>query len=277
MPVHPQCRNGRAFAHTTGAPGPGHPHRSDGGAPQTPRGARHTGRHGGPGTTPPVPGSPTRPFRALAPPVLSLSLLAVVTWQIAAHGPLRSADERLGRAVAGSPAVPTALAEFLADLGETVVALPVLGAAVLWTLWPAVRSRGPRRWLPPVAAALTMAAVPALVVPLKAWLARPGPPAMAGGAHAGFFPSGHAATAAVAYGAALLLLLPRMPRRAWAVAGYTLLNAGVAVGLVRRGYHWPLDVLGAWCLAAVPLWCLAVVLARTGVSCRSPGRPGPGP
>ncbi|MBZ6477310.1 phosphatase PAP2 family protein [Streptomyces griseocarneus] len=150
-------------------------------------------------------------------------------------------DERVGRAAAG--AVPTGLAEFFADLGNAVVAVPVLIVAI------AVSAVRHRRWRPGVGAALAMAAVPALVVPLKMWIGRPGPPAMAGGAHDGFFPSGHAATAAVAYGAAVLLLT----RSRWWVSACVLLNAGVGVGLVVRGYHWPLDVVGAWCLAGVVL------------------------
>ncbi|MFG2179150.1 phosphatase PAP2 family protein [Streptomyces abikoensis] len=174
-------------------------------------------------------------------------LFALVTWQVAAHGPLRALDERLGRTVVGAGAVPTGLAELLADLGDTVVAVPVLLAAVVFT---AVRMR---RWRPPVAAALAMVAVPALVVPLKWWIGRAGPPAMGTGPHDGFFPSGHAATAAVAYGAAALLVF----RSWWWVPCYVLLNLGVGLGLVRQGYHWPLDVVGAWCLAGVVLWVQA--------------------
>ncbi|MEV6566210.1 phosphatase PAP2 family protein [Streptomyces kronopolitis] len=196
----------------------------------------------------------------------------MLTWQVAAHGPLRALDERLGRAVA-SGGLPAGPAEFFADLGNPAVALPVLAAAVVWALWRGRReARGreddgaapPCWWLPPLAAGLTAAAVPALVVPLKLWLARPGPAAMAGASHDGFYPSGHAATAAVLYGLGALLLC-RGGRRAAArrqvgpalAAGLVLLNAGVGTGLVRRGYHWPLDVLGSWCLAGVllALWC----------------------
>jgi membrane-associated phospholipid phosphatase len=205
--------------------------------------------------------------------VLCLALLALVGWQVAAHGPLRALDERLGRTVTGS-AFPGSVAQFLSDLGNMTVALPVLAVAMAAS---ALRPRSHRRWLPPLGAALTMAAVPALVVPLKSWIARPGPPAMAAaGAHDGFFPSGHTATAAVAYGATALLLLHRFRgrRRGVIVAGYLVLNAGVGIGLVRRGYHWPLDVLGGWCLSGVLLWGLALVLTRPGRAGRGspPGR-----
>ncbi|MER0482979.1 phosphatase PAP2 family protein [Streptomyces sp. Edi2] len=246
-------------------------------------------------------------------------LFAVLTWQVAGHGPLRTLDERLGRIVA-SWSIPAGLAEFFADLGNTAVALPVLSVVMVWVGWTGWRAgQGVRSieagedvegggegtvhcpapvrwWLPPLAAGLALAAVPALVVPLKLWLARPGPPQMAGAAPA-FYPSGHGATAAVAYGVAGLLLIrgrrgvragvgataarPHPPAAATtptasgtptasaqvtpkvsATAPVTvvlvaLLNAGVGIGLVRRGYHWPLDVLGSWCLAGVLLagWC----------------------
>lgn len=217
---------------------------------------------------------------ALVPAVL----FALCTWQVAAHGPLRSLDERLGRALTapsgpGATLLPSPAAEFFADLGNMTVALPVLAAVLGWVAW---RERGAgagaaRRWLPPLAAALAMAAVPALVAPAKALIDRPGPPGpLADGS--GFYPSGHAATAAVAYGAALLLLrpYPRRPqhpqqpqhprRRALhrvLVAVVALVNLAVGAGLVRRGYHWPLDVVGSWCLSGCLLGALWLVLRRT--------------
>ncbi|MFI7091684.1 phosphatase PAP2 family protein [Streptomyces lydicus] len=211
----------------------------------------------------------------------------MLTWQVAGHGPLRTLDERLGRAVAGG-GFPSSAAHFLADLGNTAVALPVLVLVMLWTGWRGGQEwrRGSREavdgvvrgrwWLPPLAAGAALAAVPALVVPLKLWLARPGPPQMAGGAHDGFYPSGHAATAAVAYGAATLLVLKgpvgrkgrRRGRRATVagvmVTGVIVAEAGVGVGLVRCGYHWPLDVLGSWCLAGVLLAAWCAVCGRWG-------------
>ncbi|MFD7663390.1 phosphatase PAP2 family protein [Streptomyces sp. NPDC059788] len=204
-------------------------------------------------------------------------LFAVLAWQVASDGPLRALDERLGRAVVHS-LIPAPLAEFFADLGNTAVALPVLALAALYAAWRGRRGAVPRWWLPPSAAVLTMAVVPALVVPLKTWLARPGPPEMAGGTHGGFFPSGHGATAAVAYGAvALLLARPRHARPARArrpmttglAAGVGLLNLAVGIGLVRRGYHWPLDVLASWCLAGV---LLAACAAACGPWAHPPKR-----
>ncbi|GHF73803.1 hypothetical protein GCM10010218_63740 [Streptomyces mashuensis] len=255
VPVPPQCRSGRAFAHIPGAPGSGRLHRSGGRPSHTPREARHTGRNGGPGTLPPVPGPPA--FLLL--PLLCFAFLA---WQVVTHGPLRALDERLGHAVAAWSALPRGVAGALADLGSTTVALPVLAAAAAWSWWRARRRGTPRPWRPALAAALAMAVVPALVVPLKLLVARPGPPAMAGGPHDGFFPSGHAATAAVAYGA--VLLLSRWRRRWPALAAYGVLNGAVALGLVRCGYHWPLDVLGSWLLCGALLGCLARLTRPAG-------------
>ncbi|MCI0385201.1 phosphoesterase PA-phosphatase, partial [Streptomyces sp. CNQ085] len=98
---------------------------------------------GGPGTLPPVPGPPFRVPRPLPLPavllavVLPLLLFAAAAWQVAAEGPLAEEDERLARRVRDD-APPTALAEFLADLGNVEVALPVLVAALAY-VW--VRGR----------------------------------------------------------------------------------------------------------------------------------------
>jgi undecaprenyl-diphosphatase len=234
----PQRRFGRAFAHTTGASGSGTPHGSDGRPSQTPRGARHTGPVGRLGTTPPVPSRPTFPFPALLALCATLAILfSLITWQVAADGPLRALDERTGRAVVGDG--PRAFTELLADLGNMAVALPVLAAALAYAVW-----RGRRR--DALAAALAMALVPALVAPLQGIVDRVGPLT----AETGYYPSGHAATAMVAYcGAALLVSVRLVPVAA-------LLTVATGVGLVLRGYHWPLDVLGSWCLCGLLLLLL---------------------
>ncbi|MGW7054561.1 phosphatase PAP2 family protein [Streptomyces sp. NPDC054887] len=172
---------------------------------------------------------------------------------MAAAGPLRRADERLGRALAGRG--PTGLTEFLADLGSAAVALPVLASALAYALWRGGRGAWPRA----AAAALAMAAVPALVVPLKSWIARTGPLTR----ETGYYPSGHTATAVVAYGGAALLVCAYVRRgRWWPPVLACALTLATGAGLVLRGYHWPLDVVGSWCL------CLMLLL----ISRRPPGR-----
>ncbi|OKK21149.1 phosphoesterase [Streptomyces sp. CB00455] len=175
--------------------------------------------------------------RAALQAVFSLSAVALITWQVLVRGPLLAPDARLSRALVRT--VPDAVTERLSDLGNVPVAVPVLLLAVAY----AVR-RGDR--LGAAAAALAMALVPALVVPLKEWTARPGPLEPWA---AGYFPSGHTATAAVAYLGAALLLSP-YTRRPWPTAAALVLTGATAAGLVLRGFHWPLDVVASLLVCA---------------------------
>lgn len=122
--------------------------------------------------------------------------LALITWQVLVAGPLLTPDDALSRALVRS--VPDAVTERLSDLGNVPVALPVLVLAVAYAAW-----RGDRRGA--LTAAVAMALVPALVIPLKVWTGRPGPLEPWA---AGYYPSGHTATAAVAYLGAAVLLRP---------------------------------------------------------------------
>ncbi|MCF4140584.1 phosphatase PAP2 family protein [Streptomyces sp. Tue 6430] len=207
---------------------------------------------------PPAPGRAARGTLLFGLPAL---LLVLITWQVAAEGPLLDLDARLSRALVH----PDRGAELLADLGNVQVAVPVL---VLVAGYAAGRARSagvPRWWLPSLAGALLMVLVPLVVVPLKEWTDRPGTPAVPPAT--GYYPSGHTATAAVAYGAAVLVLLPRLvsrPARRTAAATAVVLVAAVSFGLVRRGYHWPLDVAASWCLGVLLLGALWLVLRRIG-------------
>jgi len=255
-PGPPQLRPGRALAHTTGASGSGSPHRSDSRPPQTPRGGRPTDLIGRPGTTPPVPGRPAFLILLLGIPAL---LFALITWQVVEDGPLLRVDRRVSRALIHPDRVSAALS----DLGNVGIAVPVLVVAILFSAWRGRRAGTDRWWFPPLAAAVLMALVPALIVPLKELTDRPGPPLLPPAT--GYFPSGHTATAAVAYGAATLLVLPwlRTPRsRRTLVIAYALLVLGVSFGLVRHGWHWPLDVLASWLLCTDLLLTLWLLLSR---------------
>ncbi|MEE1756896.1 phosphatase PAP2 family protein [Streptomyces sp. SP18CS02] len=240
----PQPRPGRALAHTTGAPGSGTPHRSDRRPLHTPRGARHTGPAGRPGTTPPVPGRPAF--------FCALLLLAVITWQVVVGGPLARLDERVGHALVGRGS--RRLAELFADLGNPQVALPALAVAMAYAVWRGRRAQA-------LYAGLAMALVPALVVPLKLLVERPGPLT----ADTGYYPSGHTATAMVAYcGAALLA-----GRAARLMPVAVVLTVATGIGLVLRGYHWPLDVVGSCCLCVLVLGAVSSI-GRRRSSSRTP-------
>ncbi|MFJ8014752.1 phosphatase PAP2 family protein [Streptomyces sp. NPDC096339] len=167
-------------------------------------------------------------------------------------GPLLTPDHALSRTVVR--ALPDPLTERLADLGNIPVAVPVLALAMVY----AARHG---RHLAAGAAGLAMALVPALVIPLKEWTARPGPLEPWA---AGYYPSGHTATAAVAYLGAAVLLRPHT-RRAWPTAVALVLTGATAVGLVVRGWHWPLDVVASL------LMCAPLLLGVWWVSSRRPG------
>ncbi|MGW0914834.1 phosphatase PAP2 family protein [Streptomyces sp. NPDC002784] len=256
----PQLRPGRALAHTHGASGSGSPHRSDSRPPQTPRGARPPDPDGRLGTTPPVPGRPTSLLSLLGLLGLPALLFALITWQVVADGPLVDLDERLSKALVR----PDRAGELLSDLGNVQIALPVLLLGAGYAAWRSRRGGTDRWWWPAAGALLLMALVPALVIPLKELTDRPGTPAVPPAT--GYFPSGHTATAVIAYGAATLLLLPLLrstaARRA-VVTGCAALVLGVSYGLVRRGFHWPLDVVASWCLGAVLLTGYVLLVSRS--------------
>lgn len=188
---------------------------------------RQPGPGGRPGTIPPVPGRPATLLAALCGLLFSLA-----TWQVLAAGPLLAPDRALSRALVRS--VPDSVTERLSDLGNIPVAVPVLALAMAYAAW-----RGRRRAA--LAAGLAMALVPALIVPLKAWTGRPGPLEPWA---AGYYPSGHTATAFVAYAGAALLVRPHT-RRPWPAAAALVLTGATAAGLILRGWHWPLDVVAS--------------------------------
>lgn len=178
-----------------------------------------------------------------------------------ADGPLLDVDAAVSRALVH----PDRFSELLADLGNVQVAVPVLAVALAYVTWRHRRTGTHLWWRPASSAALLMAVVPALVVPVKLLTDRPGTPAVPPAT--GYYPSGHTATAAVAYGAAALLLLPCLrsaPARRALLVVCAGLNLGVGFGLVRRGYHWPLDVVASWCLCTVLLTSLWLFLGRRG-------------
>ncbi|MFD3947475.1 phosphatase PAP2 family protein [Streptomyces sp. NPDC058579] len=154
-------------------------------------------------------------------------------------------DERVSRSLVDL--IPRQVSELGADLGNMTVALPVLACAMAYAIWRGHRTQA-------LFAGLTMAAVPLLVIPLKEWTARPGPLEPWA---AGYYPSGHTATAMVAYvGAAFLVSRRLLPLAA-------VLTALTGAGLILRGYHWPLDVLASLALC-VPLLRWPVIATRYG-------------
>jgi undecaprenyl-diphosphatase len=91
-------------------------------------------------------------------------------------------------------------------------------------------------------------------------------------AHGKSFPSGHAMSSTIGYGALLLVFLPLVaPRvRPWVVAGFSLLVAAIGFSRLALGVHYITDVLGGYVLGLA--W-LAASTAAFSIWRQERGRP----
>ena len=212
----------------------------------------------------------------IAPAVL-LCAFALLLWQVVAHGPLTRLDVHVRDGIQGTATSSGLhwLAQFgrgCADLGDQAPALLSLliatGLAV-WRTWSGQRSTPGAAtaigapWHSPSWRPVLLAAgaglVLATVIPLKIWVARPGPgEVVLGNANLGFFPSGHTADALCCYGMACYLFCvfvwTGITARRLLVALTALIIALTIFGLLWSNYHWLSDILGSLC------WCGAWLL-----------------
>jgi undecaprenyl-diphosphatase len=173
------------------------------------------------------------------------------------------------------------LAEYWSDLGNSLVAVPLLALCATVSAWAARRAGRDRWWAPLAAAGAAAVLLTATVVPAKDAIARPGPSGAATGSTGlGYFPSGHASTATVCLVTGAWLLSSAVAGR-WARRVLALLTSvlclGVGAALIWRDYHWLLDVIGAWALAAMVVWCVARWAPRPGPEAGAGPEAGPGP
>jgi membrane-associated phospholipid phosphatase len=205
----------------------------------------------------------------LVPGGLAL-ILAVLTVNVLANGPLVAVDRRIRAAVQAQAASDTwrwvgdswhAPARLLVELGNNQVAVPVLALSALIV---AARHRSLR---PLLAAVVGVVLLLVTVIPAKVLIGRPGPgqPAVAPG-HMGVFPSGHTTTAGVCFALAVLLVAPDLSRRTRraAVAGMAVLCFLVGLALVWCDFHWFTDVVAGWALAALIVMTALRLTRRTG-------------
>lgn len=196
--------------------------------------------------------------------------LGLVTVDVLAGGLATSLDEQVADAVgvAGSEA-ERGTGRSVSSLGELGLSGGVLVISVLVTVQATFR-------LWPIALAVgTVGGGLLLVLALKTLTARPGPgeSALPDG-YAGYFPSGHAATAGLCLGTACFVLLRwrgYLERRVTPAAAGTFVGVAAAVGVgvaaVLGGYHWLTDVVGSVLLVAV---VLPLAFAACGVLATGP-------
>jgi membrane-associated phospholipid phosphatase len=204
-----------------------------------------------------------------------LLVLAFLTANVLADGPMIAADRRIRAAVQAQANAggwrwighgAHAPAQLLTQLGNNEVAVPVL---VICALVVAAWHRSPR---PLVAAAAGVVLLLAIVTSAKILTDRAGPglPPVAFG-HLGVFPSGHTTTAGVCLALAALPLAAGLPDRARraVVAVMVALCFLVGVALIWCDYHWFTDVAAGWALT--PLIVMAS-LRLAGLSAWSGAR-----
>jgi membrane-associated phospholipid phosphatase len=187
--------------------------------------------------------------------MLAGCVLALATADVLTGGPLTRLDKQIRAWTAPPPHSAPAwlsLPSALGDLGPAAAVLAIAGltcAQALWRLWPLALVAG------------NFAAAEITVLFLKELVGRPGPGGDADPAsYPGYFPSGHATTAAVSAGTVVFLAVVGSSRGA-RPAGAPLLSLGcglavgglAAVEAVLGDFHWASDGLGGLTLATLVL------------------------
>lgn len=194
-----------------------------------------------------------RPVVLALPPLAAVIVLALLTWQVTAGGPLTRVDVAVRDGLGGYTDAHPGIwwfARLAADIGTPWLAAVLLAvvAAVL-----ALERRSPS---PVYRAAFALFLVGVTVLFMKGLIHRPGP---AGGAPTGpngFFPSGHTASALTCYGTIALLLAAGRTRavRVLLLSALAVLGVLTGTGLLVCAYHWLTDVLASAVLSFAILW-----------------------
>lgn len=179
----------------------------------------------------------------------------LATADVVAGGLLTHLDGQIRDAVQPSLGGTPAWMDTVAALGDLGVAAAVMAIAGLiaaharWRLWPLGLAAG------------NFLVVEAVVYVVKVAVGRPGPVvSVEDPGYPGYFPSGHAATAAVSAATAIFLVLAlRWGDAQFDKATTMALTGGFVVGLVAAvravlgDFHWASDGLGGLAVAAMVL------------------------
>jgi membrane-associated phospholipid phosphatase len=184
--------------------------------------------------------------RALLPVALAAALLALVTVDVLAGGPLRWLDWRVHRAVAGTD-LPRLPLRAVALLGQRWLTAPIVAAV---SVLMAVRRRS---WRPVLVTAVTLGTLWVGGQLFKALTGRTAPASghdqvFVSGAES--YPSGHVANAVVSIGLIVLLLTgARLGVRSW----WWAVPAATGTAVVLLDLHWVTDVLAGALVGALVL------------------------
>jgi undecaprenyl-diphosphatase len=173
---------------------------------------------------------------------------ATLVFQVVAKGPLTELDgdvaNRLNRSVHDSPGT-VRLLELIRNIGKQITLFVVVSFACIYLLW---RGR-PRLILYLVVTSIVGGLVDTAV---KVLVNRPRPVVdhPVATALGKSFPSGHAMSSAVTYGALALVFLPVLPRRLRPAALGVVVAIVLAIGTSRLflGVHFVSDVVGGFVL-----------------------------
>lgn len=182
-------------------------------------------------------------------------VFAFATADVFTGGPLTALDARVRGLVQSRVSATPAWMEVAGDVGNVGVAAAVLAIAglvaaqVRWRLWPLALVAG------------NFVAAEGVVLLAKTAVGRPGPGDRADPAgYPGYFPSGHTATAAVAVGTVVfLLMVGRSSSTGFGTAARVGQLAGLAAGVVAAiravlgDFHWLTDGLGGLAVAGAVL------------------------
>lgn len=178
-------------------------------------------------------------------PLVCLAVLVALTVQVVQHDGIVMVDLHLRSWVANHQIGPVRSA---LTVVTDIVSPPVEIVAVMVYFWRRRRDRFRT-------AAVTVIATQAIVIVMKAVIARPTP------VHVSFFygdyPSGHTAMLLTCAGTVIILgeFSTTTTRRLWAATGVA--TAAIMACLIYVQGHWLSDTLASVALASVVLWLLA--------------------
>jgi undecaprenyl-diphosphatase len=182
-------------------------------------------------------------------------LLAVLTQQVIARGPLTDLDHPVERfAVTHRSLTMTDVMRLLSDVGSTSFLLPLVLLSVVYFVFR------DRRWKPPALLAAAFVSDILLQDAVKKLVGRHRPPLseMIGRYPGGSFPSGHTTQSLVVYGLIALLVIRTHPDwpRLFVLLPASLLVLLIGVSRVYLGAHWLSDVAGGLLLGT--FWLLVL-------------------